>query len=136
MSKTFLPTKSKSVSNKLRVSTSSARSKQLTTCLTFQFPVRQSWKPQRDHTAAPLPREVRIEATRSLIHSGAARGRLFAFRELAERWSSTARTNAPTADLPLGQDKDGFGKRFTTLRAMAVMQATAATTPNSSPARK
>ena len=39
-----------------------------------QCPVRKSWKPQRDHTAARLAREVRLEATRSAIHAGAACG--------------------------------------------------------------
>jgi len=34
------------------------------------------------------------------------------------------------------QDKDGYGRRFTTPRSMAVIQATTATTLNPSPDRK
>src|SRR5271165_1002943 len=70
MSKAFPPTKPKSVSNKLGASTSSAKLKRLNMYSPFQFPIRQSWKPQRNHTAAPLPPEVWLEATRSLIHAG------------------------------------------------------------------
>src|SRR5208282_244591 len=56
-----------SVSNKLGASTSSARLKQLAIYAAFQYPARKSWKPQRDHTAARLPREVPREATRRLL---------------------------------------------------------------------
>ena len=44
--------------------------------------------------------------------------------------------HATTADHQSSQDKDGYGRRFTTPRSMAVIQATTATTLNPSPDRK
>ena len=46
------------------------------------------------------------------------------------------RTNALTADRQSCQGKDGYVRRFTTQLSMAVIQATAATTPSPSPGMK
>jgi hypothetical protein len=98
-SKVVKPTKRLSLSNKLGNNCSSARSKQLTTYSPFQCRVRQSWRPQRDHAAAFLTRKVRLEATRSLIHTGRPAGR--ALRCLRNRRKNDRLLREPMRLLPI-----------------------------------
>src|SRR5580700_3506251 len=50
-------------------------------CSLFQCPVRKSWKRQRDHIAARLLQEVRLETSSSIHTMGRPMGRLFACKD-------------------------------------------------------
>src|SRR5260370_19772682 len=67
---------------------------------------------------------------------GRPAGRIFASRELEEKWPYTARNNAPTVDRQSSQAKDGYGRKVAPGRLMALIKATAATTLSSSPDRR